>query len=90
LATARQPAIAGDDDEADPFRLALDEERVLIFQVRVGQVPDHAQHLARIWSRRLHELLRLAHLAGGDHLHGLGDLLSVLNTLDLGADFALA
>src|SRR6185312_6282829 len=44
-------------------------------------------HLLRIGARLAHALLRAAYLARGRHLHGLGDLLSVLHTRDLGADF---
>ena len=35
----------------------------------------------------LHAVLRLAHLAGRDHLHGAGDLLGAFDAGDLGADF---
>jgi hypothetical protein len=37
--------------------------------------------------RGAHALLRLSHLRRGDHLHRLGDLLGVLDTLDLAANF---
>jgi hypothetical protein len=43
--------------------------------------------LLGVGTRVPHAFLRLAHLGGGHHLHGAGDLARVFHALDLGADF---
>ena len=51
---------------------------------------DDVAHLCRIGSRGTHPFLGATHLAGGNHFHCPGDLLSIFNTLDLGANFFAA
>jgi len=87
IQAAREPAIGRDDDDADRARLARQEERMPVVRIRLGEMPDDVAYLGGIGARAAHALLRAAHLAGGHHLHGLGDLLSALHTRDLGADF---
>src|SRR6185312_12838247 len=87
---AGEAAIRRDDDDADRLRLALDEEGMPVVRIRVVEVRDDAANLLRVGPREPHALLSAAHLARGHHLHGLGDLLSVLHTRDLGADFLRA
>src|SRR5688572_25092498 len=59
-------------------------------RIRLAQVADHAADALRVRPRGAHALLRLAHLAGGDHLHRLGDLLRALEARDLHPDFFYA
>ena len=44
-------------------------------------------NFVRVRSRLCHALLGTAHFAGRHHLHRLGDLLRILDTADLGANF---
>ena len=69
------------------MRLARHQEWMTVVRIRLGQMADDVAHLLGVRARLAHALLRAAHLAGGHHLHGLGDLLSALDTRDLGADF---
>src|SRR5690606_7561170 len=87
---AAQPAVGADDDVAHRLRRPLDQIRMTEIRVRQPQMSDHAPDLLRIRSRRAHALLRLAHLARGHHLHGLGDLLRALEARNLDADFFYA
>ena len=48
---------------------------------------DHVAYFLRIGPSLLHALLSTTHFAGRDHFHRLGDLLSILDTLDLGPNF---
>src|SRR5581483_7129025 len=57
-----------------------------ILGVRVGDVRSNGSDLLSIRACGAHALLRLAHLGRGDHLHGLGDLPSVLDTADFHPD----
>ena len=50
-------------------------------------VTHHGAHALGIGLAQLHAVLRTSHLARSDHFHGAGDLLSALNTRDLGANF---
>src|SRR6185503_9677678 len=85
---AAQATVRRDEDVADALDLrALLQERMLVVWIGLCEVADHRADLLGVRARRGHALLRLAHLARGHHLHGLGDLLSVLHTLDLGTDF---
>src|ERR1700730_3773093 len=63
---------------------------MLVIQIDLAQVADDLADLFRIGARRPHPVLRLAHLARRHHFHGLGDLLSILDTRDLAADFFCA
>ena len=84
---AAQALVGGDDDDADLLhRVALDQERVPVLGIGVRDVRGDVADLLGVGARGAHAVLRLAHLRGGDHLHRLGDLPSVLHTLDLGAD----
>jgi hypothetical protein len=44
-----------------------------------SKVRDQGKHLSRVWSRRDHAFLSAAKLRSRDHLHGLGDLLGLLD-----------
>ena len=44
-------------------------------------------HALCIGFTQLHPILSAAHFTGRNHFHRAGDLLSTLNTRDLGADF---
>src|SRR5690606_15773454 len=87
---AGQAAIGGYDDETDALDFALDEKRVPVIRVRVRQVSYYAANALGIGTGRLHLGLRLANLAGRNHLHRLRDLLHVFHASDLVADFLLA
>jgi hypothetical protein len=87
---ACQSTIRADDDETHRLRLTLDQIRMLVIRIGVAQVADHAANLLRIRASRAHAVLRLAHLARGDHFHRLRDLLRVLEARDLDADFFYA
>jgi len=52
---------------------------------RLREVRRDVADLVGIRPGRAHAVLRLAHLRGRDHFHGLGDLLRVLEALDLAA-----
>jgi hypothetical protein len=87
---ACQAAVARDNKEADTLSLAFDEIGMLVFGMSIGQMAYDAPHLVGIGTCRVHALLRLAHLARGDHLHSLGDLLGILDALDLVTDLSFA
>src|SRR5690606_32766975 len=87
---AGEAAVRRDDDVADALDVALDEVRVAVVRVRLRQVADHGADVLGVRARGLHALLRAAQLRGGDHFHGLRDLLRVLHAVDLGADFFAA
>ena len=72
------------------LRFALDQERVPVLGVGVRQVRNDVLDLLCIRPGFLHAILGLAQLARRYHLHGLGDLLRVLDTRDLAADFLRA
>src|SRR5690606_29958845 len=80
-----------DDDVTDaPDLLALDQVRVLELRVRLRDVADHLLHRARVRTRGLHPVLRLADLGSRDHLERARHLAVVLHALDLGFDFSAA
>ena len=86
--TAAQTLVGRDDDQAHLTRATvLHHERMLVLGRRLRQVGRDDADLVRIRTSRTHAILRLAHLGRGDHLHGLGDLLRVLEALDLAANF---
>src|SRR5580704_11971332 len=60
---------------------------MLVIQIHLAQVADDLADLLRIGARRPHPVLRLAHLAGRQHFRGLGDLLSILDTVALASYF---
>src|SRR6185436_1364371 len=77
-----------DDDRADALDVvAPDEERMLVFGVRLGDVHGDLQRALDVRPRRAHPVLGLLHLGGRDHLHRLGDLARALHALDLVAYF---
>src|SRR5690606_35646020 len=82
---AAQAAVGGDDDEADAPRRPLFHIDVAVLRRGVGDVADDTADGVGVGLAQLHALLRLAHLARGHHLHGAGDLLSILDTRDLAA-----
>jgi hypothetical protein len=55
-----------------------------------SRADDHLVHQNRKPPARQRRQLRLAHLRGRDHLHGLRDLRRVLDRLDASADVACA
>jgi len=57
---------------------------MLVFRVGMAQVRRHITDFLRIGSGRAHPVLRLAHFGGRHHFHGSGDLLGILDALDLG------
>src|SRR5690606_9640607 len=86
---AGQAAVGRDDDVADaPDLLALDQVRMLELRVGLRDVADHLLHRARVRTRGLHAVLRLADLGSRDHLERARHLAGVLHALDLGFDFA--
>ncbi len=46
------------------------------------EVRDHSEHLARVRPRSDHAVLGAAELRSRHHLHGLGDLLGLLDARD--------
>jgi len=48
-----------------------------------GQAAEHHRHLLRVGPRGENALLRALELRRGHHLHGLGDLLRVLDGANL-------
>ena len=84
---AAQTPIAGHHDKPDPFRIPALGIAMLVFKIGLSQMGHDVGHLLSIRPRLVHPLLRTAHFARRDHFHCLGDLLSILDTLDLGSDF---
>ena len=85
---AAQAAVRRNDHQPNAFYFcAGNQVRVLVLRVGRAQVRYHVADFIGIGSRHAHPFLGLAHFAGGHHLHRLGDLLGVLHTRDLGADF---
>src|SRR5258706_11794634 len=88
---AAQALVGGDDDQAHALHgVARHQEGVAVFRVGVADVRGDVADLLAIGPRMPHALLRLAHFRGGDHLHRLGDLPSVLHTLDFDSYFFCA
>jgi hypothetical protein len=88
---AGQAAVGRDHDVAHaPDLLALDQVRMLVLGIGLGEMAHDLLHRARIRARRLHALLRLADLRRGDHLERARHLAGVLHALDLGFDFSAA
>src|SRR5436189_270179 len=83
-----QALVGADHDHPDALHgVALDEEGMAVFRVRMADVRGDVADLLAVGTRLAHALLRLPHLGGGDHLHRLGDLPGVLHTPDLHPDF---
>src|SRR5258706_102754 len=83
-----QALVGRDEDHADALnRVALDQEGVPVFRIGMADMRGDVADLLAVGARVAHALLRLPHLRGRDHFHGLGDLPSVLHTLDLHPDF---
>jgi hypothetical protein len=61
-----------------------------VFGMGLAEVGGDLADLLGVGPRVPHALLRLAHLGGGHHFHGAGDLARVFHALDLGADFLAA
>ena len=80
---AAQSAVRGKNDELHLLRLALGQERMLRTLDTAGKVRDHGEHLAGVGPRRDHAFLRAPQLCRSHHLHGLGDLLGLLDARDL-------
>ena len=77
--TTAQASIRRHHHIAHALYFTLDHERVLVLDVRLGNVPNNLTHLFRIRACRLHAFLSLTHLARRDHFHGAGDLLRALD-----------
>ena len=74
-----EPLVGANDDDVDIRGLAFAEQRVGV-RVRAGrQTVEHLDHLLGKGSRGEDGILRAPELGGGDHLHGFGDLLGVLD-----------
>ena len=84
--TAKTP-VAGYDDETNALDGAFQRKTVFVFQVSLRYMSDHVAHFLRIGPGLVHAFLSTAHFAGRDHFHRFGDLLSILDTLDLGPNF---
>ena len=84
---ATKAAITGNHDEAHALDLASLGIAVLILKVSLCQVRHYITHLPGVGASLVHPLLGATHLARSDHLHRFCDLLSILDTLDLGPDF---
>src|SRR5258705_5382767 len=82
-----EAAVRADDDEPDGLHRPRNEKRMTIIRIRLVQVADRDANLFRVRARSAHAFACTAHLARGHHFHGLGDLLSILDTRDLDADF---
>ena len=87
---ARQALVAGDQHQQDALLLAPRQQRILGRLLVAGHGRRHvAQHLAQqraIRPRRDHAILRAPQFGRRDHLHGLGDLLRVLDGADAPPD----
>ena len=85
---AAQTLVGSHEDDPDPLdRVALLQERRLVFRICQSQACDDVADLVAVRTELAHPVLRLAHLGGRDHFHRLGDLARVLNALDLQAYF---
>ena len=82
-----QATIARYDDDAYSLDRSRNQKRMPILRVRVRSVSHHITHFLCIRAPRAHALLRLAHLAGRDHLHRTRDFLRVLDARDLAPNF---
>jgi hypothetical protein len=60
---------------------------VPVLGIGLAEVGGDVAPLVAVRPGMAHALLRLAHLAGRYHFHGLGDLLGVLHRFDLAANF---
>jgi hypothetical protein len=83
---AAQPLVGGDHHHQDAVVAVVLEQRVRLGVARVARAVQDLHHLPRVRTRREHGLLRAAELGRGDHLHGLRDLLRVLDAADPASD----
>ena len=81
---AAQTPIGRDRNDTGTLDLALDQERMLVLGVRTGHVMHHFGDALGIRPSSEHLVLGTAHLARRHHFHRRSDLLSVLDTRDLG------
>src|SRR5476651_242623 len=87
---ARQALVAGNHNQQNALLLAAGKKRirVLLFVRRHGRghVTQYLAQQRRVGTRRDHPILRTPQFGRGDHLHGLGNLLRVLDRADAPAD----
>ena len=84
---ATQAAIGGHNHITNPFDFPLLHVGMAILGHGIGDMSHHIADATSIGFTQLHSVLGPAHFARGDHFHGAGDLLSTLDTRDLGANF---
>jgi hypothetical protein len=88
---AGEAAVGGHDHVADALDLlAFHQIRVLELGVGLREMADDLLHGARVRTRGLHAVLRLADLGSRDHFQCARHLAGVLHRLDLGFDFSAA
>ncbi len=75
---AAQPAIAGDDEHFDLLPFALLQQGMGGSIHTLAQIARHTSHLEGVGARRQNTVLRSLQLRRGHHLHGLGNLLCIL------------
>ena len=88
--SAGQAAVAGDHQQQNALLRPPRQQRDLFAVVLLGRglrhIGQHAPDDLRVGARRDHPVLRAAQLGRRDHLHGLGDLLRVLDRADAPAE----
>jgi hypothetical protein len=88
---AAQALVRRDQNNADVLdRIAMPQERVLVFRVGARQVRGNLANLFRIRAGSTHTFLRTAHLGCCHHFHRTRDLARIFNALDLVAYFLAA
>ena len=92
LRPPQKTLVGRDDDQPHTLDIVLlDEERMLVVgDVGSRQIRGETADLLGIGTGSPHAVLSLTHLGRSDHLHGLGDFFSVLDTLDLVTDLFAA
>src|SRR5712692_58232 len=84
-----QPFVCGHEDHHCPRAFAPHQERVLVLGGALAGRLQDLEHLLGVRPRRQHRRLRAAQSRRGDHLHGLGDLLRVLDAVDPADDVSV-
>src|SRR5882762_2430196 len=74
------------DEEIAPITTRIEQRMMKVFIGAIGKSGQHFRHLVREGTGSDNAILRTLELCRGDHLHGLGDLLRVLDRLDTPAN----
>jgi len=81
-----EPPVGGHEDDPDSPGVPNRQKRVGPRVHTQGQAVQHVHELDRVGAKVLHPLLGGLELRRRDHVHGAGDLLGLLNGVDLSLD----